>query len=209
MRRALALLLVLACPAAFAAAVEGRDYALVNPAQPTADPTKIVVIEFFSYQCPHCYRFSKPFAAWTKTLGADVKVERVAVSIGHEEWVPAAQAYYALVAMNALDQADDALFAAIHEKHARLDTEAALTDWAGHAGLDQAEFQRLYRSFSVGVQTRRADTLSRQHLVTGIPALVIDGKYMISVSDDGDFSDQLKVADELVAKVRKTPRKAP
>lgn len=209
MRPALALLLILASPAAFAVATEGKDYTVVNPAQPTSDPTKIVVTEFFSYQCPHCYKFSHPFAVWSKTLGPDVKVERVAVSIGHGAWVPAAQAYYALIAMKALDQADDALFAAIHEKHARLDTEASLADWAGHAGLDQAEFVRLYRSFSVGVQTRRADTLSRSHMVTGIPALVINGKFMISVADDGDFSDQLKVADELIAKTRQSRPRGP
>ena len=36
--------------------VEGKDYFKVEPPLPPADPAKVVVTEFFSYQCPHCYR---------------------------------------------------------------------------------------------------------------------------------------------------------
>ena len=37
--------------------VEGVDYIAVSPPQPTNDPSRIVVTEFFSYQCPHCFAF--------------------------------------------------------------------------------------------------------------------------------------------------------
>lgn len=189
--------------AAWAAPVAGRDYTLVEPAQPTSDATKIVVTEFFSYQCPHCYRFAPALASWSKTLPADVKVERVAVSIGHEAWEPAAQAFYALTAMNKVEAVDDALFAAIHAQGAKLFDETSLADWIGRHGVNREEFAKYYRSFSVGVKTRYADEMSRRHRIPGVPTLVINGKYLISISDDGQFGDQLKIADELIESARK------
>lgn len=60
---ALALLAAIAFPGAVAEAaepVEGRDYQRINPAVPTSDPARIVVTQFFSYQCPHCYKSGCP-----------------------------------------------------------------------------------------------------------------------------------------------------
>jgi thiol:disulfide interchange protein DsbA len=203
--RKLALTVLAACLAtsiASAAPTAGKDYELVQPPQPTSDPSKIVVTEFFSYQCPHCYAFSKPFAAWSAKLPADVKSERVAVSIGHAAWMPAAQAFYALTAMGKVPAIDDALFEAIHRRRLRLDTEAGLAEWAGAQGIDQAAFTQAYRSFGVQVKTKRADELSRRHRLPSVPTLVIDGKYLVPISDDGNFNDQLAVVDALIAQVR-------
>ena len=61
------------------------------PVLATSDAGKIVVTEFFSYQCPHCFKFEKPFADWSSRLAADVKVERAAVAIGHANWQPASE----------------------------------------------------------------------------------------------------------------------
>lgn len=194
--------------AASAAPVAGKDYELVQPPQPTSDPSKIVVTEFFSYQCPHCYSFAKPFAAWSAKLPADVKAERVAVSIGHAAWIPAAQAFYALTAMGKVPAIDDALFGAIHQRRLRLDTEASLTEWVGTQGIDKAAFAKSYRSFGVQVKTKRGDELSRTHRLPSVPTLVIDGKFLVPISDDGNFNDQLAVVDALVAQVRSQRKSA-
>src|SRR5688572_32381599 len=113
--------LSLAAPVATAAdPVEGKDYFRINPAVPTSDATKIVVTEYFSYQCPHCFTFAKPFAAWSARLPEDVKADRAAVSIGHASWVAAGRAFYALTAMKAVPAIDDAFFGAIHRERKNL-----------------------------------------------------------------------------------------
>lgn len=136
------------------APVAEKDYFALNPAQPTSDPAKIVVTEFFSYQCPHCFSFAKSSAAWSKTLPPDVTAERVAVSIGHATWVPMAQAYYALKAMNAVPALDDAIFTAIHRQGAKLVNESSIAAWLGRQGVSQTEFTKYYRSFSVQLNTK-------------------------------------------------------
>ena len=188
---------------AIAAPVAGKDYELINPPQPTSDASKIVVTEFFSYQCPHCFRFAKPYQAWIAKLPADVKTERVAVAIGHQAWVAAAQAFYALTAMKRVPAIDDALFGAIHRQRLQLDSEAAITGWVARQGIDPAAFTQAYRSFSVKLNSRRADDLSRSYRLPSVPALAIDGKYLVPIADDGDFNDQLEVAIALIDRARR------
>jgi protein dithiol oxidoreductase (disulfide-forming) len=193
----------LAAPVAPAAEpVEGKDYFQLNPALATADPAKLVVTEFFSYECPHCYRFAKPFAAWTARLPADVKAERAAVAIGHESWKSAAQAFYALTALQAVPKIDDAFFGAVHRDRKPLADEASITAWAAEQGIDRAAFQNAFRSFSVQLQMKRADDFSRQARLPSVPALLIDGRYLIAIADDGDFNDQLALADTLIKRAR-------
>ena len=38
--------------------VAGKDYRGVQPPQPTDNPAKIEVLEFFAYTCPHCMRLA-------------------------------------------------------------------------------------------------------------------------------------------------------
>lgn len=203
---ALALLAAIAFPGAVAEAaepVEGRDYQRINPAVPTSDPARIVVTQFFSYQCPHCYKFEKPHAAWASKLPADVKPERAAVSIGHAGWVPAAQAFYALSAMKKVPAIDDALFGAIHRERLGLTDEAGIATWVAKQGIDRAEFEKMARSFSVQLQMRRADEQSRKIRLPSVPTIVIDGRYLVTIRDDGDFRDQLALVDTLIERVRR------
>lgn len=205
---AAALLSAWLAPAMAAAPVEGKDYVrLTTPPAAVAQP-KVVVTEFFSYQCPHCYSFAKPFAAWQRKLPADVIVERVPVSFGRPQWEPAARAYLTLAQMKVLPKTDDALFDAIHRQGIRLDTDAAVIRWAGTQGIDGKDFEAQYRSFGVATQMKSADLKSRNFQIPSIPAVVVDGRYLVSIVDNGSFNSQLAVVDELIDRARKEkPRK--
>jgi len=79
----------LACAALAAAAQDlnpGTDYGVVSPPQSTDDPSKIVVIEFFSYGCPHCNAFNPTLTLWENKLPKDVRLEREAVIFGRQPW---------------------------------------------------------------------------------------------------------------------------
>lgn len=90
---------------------------------------------FFSYQWPHCFKFEKPHAAG---------------------------AVYAPSAMKKVPVIDDAFFGAIHRQRLGLADEAAIAAWVARQGIDLVEFEKMYWSFSVGLQTRRADEQSRK-----------------------------------------------
>jgi thiol:disulfide interchange protein DsbA len=188
--------------------VEGRDYELITPASPPADASHIVVYEFFNYLCPHCAAFAPSFDAWVKTLPKDVKVERVAISLGHPSWQVSARAYFALATMKAAEKVDAALFAAIHQQGQRLDTEAALARWLGTQGVASRSFTSNFQSFIVDAQTRAAEVRARELRVSSTPTLVIDGRYRIEIADIGPpgreahYRKQLAVVDALIARAR-------
>jgi thiol:disulfide interchange protein DsbA len=190
-------------PAGAAEPVEGRDYQLIRPAAPTSDASQVVITQFFSYQCPHCFKFEKTYAAWAAALPEGVKAERAAVAIGHASWAAAAQAFYALSALKAVPAIDDAFFGAIHRQRKPLADEASIAAWVAGQGIDRGAFEKAYRSFSVQLQTRRADDLSRKVRLPSVPSLVVDGKYLVPIADDGDFRDQLAIVDALIERARR------
>jgi thiol:disulfide interchange protein DsbA len=202
MIRLLPVLLGWAVLAQGAAPVEGRDYQTINPAQPTSDPSRIVVTEFFSYYCPHCASFARPFEAWKRTLPADVRVERVPATLGHPQWVPVQRAYLALAAMGVIDKVDDAIFQAIHQQGVRMDSEESIAAWLTTRGVDARKFSTMYRSFGIDSQQRTAENRTRILRLPGVPTLVIDGRYMMSILDNGNFRAQLAVAEELIKRQR-------
>jgi len=191
---------------ASAALVEGTDYMVLRPAQPTSDPGKIVVTEFFSYQCPHCYQFFPMINSWVSKLPSDVSFERIPVSFGHPNWASIGQAYYALLAMDKLDtKLDSAIFNAIHGQNQKLGDLSAITDFLVKQGINGQEFVSVYNSFGVMNKMRSAEQAAPAYGIDGVPTVIIDGKYKVLGSD---HEKQLAVASELISMVR-TARKMP
>ena len=182
--------------------VEGSDYIPVRPPQPTSDPDRIVVTEFFSYQCPHCFAFFPALDEWVSRLPEDTVFERVPVSIGHPTWAPIAKAYYALENMGKLAELDAAIFRAIHVQRVPLVDEATIGAWVAAQGVDRDTFTARYNSFSVNTFATRADQTARTYRLPSVPALAVDGKYLIPIADDGRFTGQLAIVDALIEKAR-------
>ena len=68
--------LALALPAA--SVVQANEpFQIIEPAQKADDPSKIEVLEFFHYGCPHCRDFHPLITAWKKKLPADVAFRAV------------------------------------------------------------------------------------------------------------------------------------
>jgi thiol:disulfide interchange protein DsbA len=201
-RIAFAVLVSFALSPVTAQPVEGRDYVRVQPPQPTSDASRIVVTEFFSYQCPHCFAFFPVLDEWVGRLPDDTVFERVPVSIGHPTWVPITRAYFALEMMGKLAELDAAIFRAIHVQRVALVDEAGIVDWVAAQGVDGNAFAANYKSFSVNTFANRADQMARTYRLPSVPALAIDGKYLVPISDNGDFAAQLALVNELIDKAR-------
>ena len=186
----------------------GRDYDAVTPPQPTSDPGKIVVTEFFSYGCPHCFAFNPSLTLWVNKLPKDVRFERVAVVFGHQPWQKLAQIFYALQAIGKAEQTSPAVFGAIHVERADWQSDAQIIDWMASHGVNRDEFTAAFNAFSTRSFVARGDQLAQAHRVRSIPTLVIDGQYARQVSDTGDFPAQLAIVDRLIEQAR-AERKRP
>jgi len=181
---------------AHADVTQGRDYRLVQPPQPTSAPGKIEVIEFFSYGCPHCANFHPEVTRWAKALPEDTVFVRVPVAFGRRPWGQLVRAFYALEATGDLAKVDDAIFKAIHEEGKQLVDQDSIAAWLAQQGVDATKFRNAFNSFDVSRKSQRAEQMSREYGVSGVPHLVINGKYGVI------GQDRLRIADELIERER-------
>jgi thiol:disulfide interchange protein DsbA len=188
---------------------EGRDYTLVAPALPRAEGDRVVVQEFFSYGCPHCFAFAPELARWEGSLGNDAVVDRVAVALGREPWTLLAQIYYALRSLGKERELDEAVFDAVHVARADFSTVRQVADWVAARGVERGAFEAALGSFSVKSFATRGEQLARSAQVRSVPTLVIDGRYRVAIDTTGDLAGQLKVVDALVARARAERRATP
>jgi thiol:disulfide interchange protein DsbA len=207
MAAALAGLVAAAAAPASAQDLKPGDYEVVSPPQETTDANRIVVTEFFSYACPHCFAFNPSLTIWVNKLPKDVKFERVAVVFGRQPWSKPAQIFYALQAIGKAETLSPAVFGAIHVDRVDFQTDAQIIDWVGAHGVNRDDFAAAFNSFSMRSFVARGDQLAQAHKVRSVPTLVIDGKYARQISDTGDFPTQLAIVDRLIAKAR-TEKKA-
>jgi len=191
--------------AVHAQGVEGTDYRKIEPAQPTASPGKIEVIEFFSYMCPHCNEFYPLVTTWAAKLPKNVVFRRVPVGFNRPPWINLARAYYALQASGDLDKLDGALFHAIHEQHLQLFEEPSLTDWVAKNGGNADRFAAAYTSFGVNNQTVQADQLAENYRIEAVPTMAVNGEYQALGKN---LAEILANTDRLIAQAHTEARAA-
>jgi thiol:disulfide interchange protein DsbA len=191
--------------AVHAQGVEGTDYRKIEPAQPTASPGKIEVIEFFSYMCPHCNEFYPLVTTWAAKLPKNVVFRRVPVGFNRPPWINLARAYYALQASGDLDKLDGALFRAIHEEHLQLFDEPSLAEWVAKNGGNADKFAAAYASFGVNNQTVQADQLVENYRIEAVPTMAVNGEYQAMGKN---LAEILANTDRLIAQVHTEARAA-
>jgi thiol:disulfide interchange protein DsbA len=198
---AMTLAVAFAAPANAETWEEGTHYEKLETPVQTDSDGKIEVAEVFWYGCPHCYRFKPLVEAWEKTLPDDVDFVMLPAALGRS-WEPHARAYYALESMGELDKVHDALFDALAGEHQQLNTPEALADFVADHGVDRDEFLKNYNSFGVNARMQQAQSKIRGARITGVPTMLVNGKYKVSASMAGSHEAVLKVVDYLIDKER-------
>jgi len=181
----------------------GKDYQLINPAQPTSSGTKVEVIEFFYYGCPGCNSLQPPLRAWLKKKPADVEFRRAPAVLDNKAWIPLTLAYHTFDVMGLLDQLHYEVFAAIHEQRARLADQNVLFDWVAKQGVDRKRFMDTYNSFGVKSRGMRSIEMDRDYSISSTPTLVVDGKYLMTPAMAGSYERYFQGLDQLIAMARK------
>ena len=183
---------------------EGQHYHRLVPAQPTVGGAdKIEVAEVFWYGCPHCFNFEPTINAWAKNIPANARFLRIPAV-----WNPLArlhgQLYYTeeVLARNGkLDDADGfhaAVFTEFHRKSNRLTSEDTIQKLFGRFGVSSDDFFSVWSSFEVNQKVATAADLVKRYNVTGVPAVVVNGKYRTGASEAGSYPKVLEVVDELI-----------
>jgi protein dithiol oxidoreductase (disulfide-forming) len=176
-------------------------YNRISPPQPTQTGDKIEVVEIFWYACPHCYDFEPYIHEWLQNKPDDVEF-RLMPGIFRKSWIPHAKAFYTAEKLGVLDKIHGPLFKALHREKKKIHDEKSLRKFFVKQGVDKAEFTKIYNSEEIDTKAKQAFVMGQRYKVTGTPAMIVNGKYMISGSTAGSFENVLKVVDNLVDKER-------
>lgn len=178
----------------------GTQYQNIVPAQAQKDlpEGKVEVTEFFWYGCPHCYDFEPHLNDWVNNKPDNVVFKRVP-AIFNKGWVIHAKAYYAAEMLGITDKTHPAIFVAIHKDKKSLDKSADLAELMAKAsGLEQQLILDTINSFAVETKSRQAIQAGRLHGLRGVPAVAVNGKFLTSGRQAGDYPTMVKVMEFLV-----------
>jgi thiol:disulfide interchange protein DsbA len=180
---------------------EGEHYfTLPHPVKTVADD-KIEVVEAFGYACPHCNNFEPLLSRWRQRQADDVVFVGLPVVFGRS-WEPLARAYYIAQMSGKVEQTHQPMFDAIHRQRKRFNSAQALAEFYAPFGIDQKKFIELYDSFAVDMKLKQGESKLRGYGVTGVPTMVVNGKYRVTAASAGGHEEMLKVVDYLVERER-------
>ena len=179
----------------------GKQYIELGSPVPVAQPGKIEVVELFWYGCPHCYQFEPNLQHWAAKLPQDVHFVRIPAMFGGL-WNVHGQMFLTLEAMGAEAKVHEAIFNTIHREGKKLATPEEMAEFLAGQGIDKEVFLSTYNSFAIKGQVEKAKKLAMAYQITGVPVLVVDGKYRFDLGTAGGPEGALKVADFMIAKER-------
>jgi len=175
----------------------GKDYTVLTNPETINTGNIIVVREFFWYGCSHCYTLD-PFAQkWKKTKAKDVAFFHTPAPF-NPTWDNSAKGFYAAQSLGVAEKSHKLLFAQIHRQGKQLFDQSSLADFYAQQGADKSAFNSAFNSFDVGVKIGRAKQMATRFKLTGVPSVIVHGKYLVRGNDAKTF----QVVDYLVNKVR-------
>lgn len=179
----------------------GTHYRVMTPVQPTSvAPGKVEVLEIFWYGCPHCYTLEPHIQEWiSNEMPSNAEFVRIPATL-NRSWQVHARAYYTAEALGRIDEMHEGFFKAVNVDRNPLNTEDKLIEFFGNYGVSKQEFLEAFNSFAVQTKLRRADSLVRRYRITGVPAMVVNGKYVTGADMAGGIPQLFEVVEFLVEK---------
>jgi thiol:disulfide interchange protein DsbA len=196
--------------------IEGKNYFLIEPAQPTSHPGKIEVTEVFSYGCPACNAFHSTANQIAASLPANAVMTYLPASFNPpENWVMLQRAYFTAQALGVAEKGNDAMYDAVWKTRelsamnpagTGLKPASALPTIADAAkvyapfGVDPKEFEAVAASFATNLKMKRADERVKALGIEQTPTMVVNGKYRYTVGSAGGYAQTVELTRWLVAK---------
>jgi thiol:disulfide interchange protein DsbA len=77
-----------------------------------------------------------------------------------------------------------------------------MAEFLAGQGVDKDAFLKAYNSFGVKSRAEQAKKLAMAYQITGVPVMIVNGKYRFDIGSAGGPQQALEVADYLIEKER-------
>lgn len=180
---------------------DGTDYITINPRVPPSNDSNVEVINFFTYGCKPCSNSIDVLNEWKKTMPYYARVSFSPVSPDNKFSYPA-RIYFTLEKLNRLDIEDELMKTSIDGK-TNLKDFKVLHSWMQSRGIEPEQFNQAFDSNEVVSKLYSAPSILKLYQLQSIPAIVVDGHYIIPESSLKDKKHYLDVLNYLVSKSAK------
>lgn len=183
---------------------EGRHYTTLPVAQPTsAGPGQVEVAEVFWYGCPHCYTLEPFIQDWRLDgIPDDTIFVQIPASL-NPSWQIHARLFYTAQALGILEEVHPAIFREVNVNRNPLNTRERMIEFFARYNVSEQAFTEAWDSFAVQTNLRRSDAQVKRFRLTGVPAVIVNGKYVTGADLAGGNKQLLEVINFLVAKEKR------
>lgn len=178
-----------------------KSYKVLDQPQAVPANGKIHIEELFWYGCGHCFSLETHVSAWKKKMPSDVEFTRIPAMFG-KAWLIHAQLYYVGEVLGVTEQSHSDIFKAIHINGKYLQRKSEQQEFFAAYGVSEADFNKAYDSFTVKSRLQQGDKRIRAYRASGVPAIVVNGKYFVDAASAGGQRNMFKVVDYLIEKER-------
>lgn len=181
--------------------IEGKDYQVItNPQVANNKNAGPVIIEFFSFGCPWCYKMEKPLTEWRGTLKKNIQFESIPV-VFKPSWELYAKAYYTAKILALSDKMNPLLFKAIQEEKKPLDSKEAMISFFVAQGVNKEITQSAFEnSPTIDMHVQNGMSLMGAYQINAVPAFVVNNKYKTDLQMAGNPERLLELLDYLSQK---------
>ncbi len=181
--------------------IQGEHYELIVPPLPGGIDGRVEVVELFWYGCPHCDRIDPLISDWSQNKKADyIDFSHLPAIFNNPDWHLHATAFYVAKSLGVDKKIHKPFFDALHRQRRPLKSVDQLADFFADYGVDKKKFKRAFKSFSVKAKVSRAADLTKKYGISGVPVVIVDGKYRVDGPMAGSYENLLRIVDFLAAK---------
>jgi thiol:disulfide interchange protein DsbA len=126
---------------------------------------------------------------------------------GRPQWASLARLFYALEVTGDLARLDSAVFDALHKAGSKLYDDKSIIEWVTAQGIDAKKFTEAYNSFGVVSKAKRADQMVQAYKIQGVPAMAVDGKYLVTGKEIKGLADLPALTDQVIGMARADRKK--
>jgi len=171
-----------------------QPYDVIESAQTCDQP---IVIEFFAYQCPHCYTLQKQADIWKKKNQGKVKFKAVPTHLGHQEFSSFLIVHQAAEKLGVIDDAMPKIFARLHEEKRGFASQDEVVEFFVSLGVaNEAARSAIQDGKAIQSEIDKNFEMLTSYKIAAVPTILVNYKYQFSVTKAGGYDRVFKVVDE-------------
>ncbi|HGY3715404.1 TPA: thiol:disulfide interchange protein DsbA [Citrobacter gillenii] len=157
---------------------DGKEFITLEKAVPAAP----AALKFFSFYCPSCYQYDEVLEVTDnvkKALPENIKLTEYHVDFLGPLGADMTHAWSVAMLLNVEEKVKPLLFDAVQKKQS-IKTADDIRKVFIQAGVSASDYDAAWNSFAVKSLTAKQQELAKAVDLKGVPAIFINGKYMIN-----------------------------